>query len=155
MIDSPIHELLTDIRKKYTGKDVSMVDIRNIEEKYHLCSMLNIRNDTCAFLRITCFGCDEVVFEDIVLNTDLFIDKSDVEVLMFSLNKLLYETAYGVNLIKSNKSIIDIPITNPSYDFHTLREENERLTKRCLDLENKIENLTNRGEQISLFDSED
>lgn len=155
MVDSPIHELITDIRKRYTGKNVSMVDIRNIEEKYHLCSILNIRNDTCAFLRITSFGCDEVDFEDIVLNIDIVEDKSDTEKLMFLLNKLLYEIAYGVILIKSNESVLNVPIVNPSYDFHTLKEENERLQKRCNELEAKLESSNNHGSQISLFDVDD
>ena len=153
MIDSPIHELLTDIRKKYTGKKVSIIDIRNIEEKYHLCSLMNIRNDGCAFLRITSFGCDEVVFEDIVINTNLVNKDTSIDDLMFKLNQLLYENAYGVVLIKSDKSIIDVPITMPSYDFHTLKEENNRLSKKCEELELKLESINNKGTQISLFDS--
>lgn len=155
MIDSPIHELINDIRTKYTGKRVSMVDIRNIEEKYHLCSILNIRNDTCAFLRITCFGCDEVVFEDVVLNTAIIKNQSDPTEFMFSLSKLLYENTYGVVLVNSSESVIDAPIVEPSYDFHTLKEENERLLKRCNELEMKLENANNHGSQISLFDVDD
>lgn len=151
MIDSPIHELINDIRTKYTGKKVSMVDIRNIEGKYHLCSILNIRNDTCAFLRITCFGCDEVVFEDVVLNTEIIKDQSDPAEFMFTISKLLYENTYGVVLVNSSDSVIDIKIANPSYDFHTLKEENERLVKRCDELEAKLESANNHGSQMSLF----
>lgn len=155
MLDSPFHELITDIRKRYTGKKVSMVDIRNIEEKYHLCSFTNIRNDNCAFLRITCFGCDEVVFEDLVVNTNIISSTAKPEELMFALNKLLFENAYGVILVDSDKSVIDIPINEPTYNFHTLKEENARLAKRCADLETKLDIANNRGDQMSLFDSTD
>ena len=65
MVDSPIHQIINEIRKRYANKNVSLSDIRNIESKYNVCSLVNVRNDNCAFLRITSFGCDEVVFEDV------------------------------------------------------------------------------------------
>lgn len=74
---------------------------------------------------------------------------------MFLLNKLLYEIAYGVILIQSNESVLNVPIINPSYNFHTLKEENERLQKRCNELELKLESVNNHGSQISLFDVDD
>ena len=37
-------------------RSASIIDIRAIENAYSLCSIMNIRNDNCAFLRITCFS---------------------------------------------------------------------------------------------------
>ena len=154
MVYSPIHELINDIRKKYTGKSVSIIDVRNIEEKYKLCSMTNIRNDNCAFLRITSFGLDEVVFEDVVVDLNLIKEFDSQETLMFNINKVLLNMAYGVNLVESNESVINVPITSPSFDFTTLKEENVRLNKKIEELESKIANLSMKNGQISLFDQD-
>lgn len=113
MLDSPIHELINDIRKRYSGKNVSILDIRNIEDNFKLCSFVNIRNDNCAFLRITSFGFDEVVFEDIVIDLDLIKKFNSQEELIFNISKVLFNLAYGVVLVDSNESVIDIPIIKP------------------------------------------
>lgn len=149
MIDSPLHQLISEIRCRFSGKKVSIVDIRNIENTYKLCSFVNTRNDKCAFLRITSFGCGEVVFEDLVLNIDLIKINDSYDELMFTINKILFENAYGVILINSDKQLLKCPIEKPTFDFQTMNEEIERLRKRCLELENKT---VNNKEQISLFD---
>ena len=149
MIDSPLHELISEIRCRFSGKKASIVDIRNIENTYKLCSFVNTRNDNCAFLRITSFGCGEVVFEDLVLNLDLIKKIESHDELMFAINKILFENAYGVILIDSDKQLLNYPIEKPTFDFQTINEEIEKLRKRCLELENKT---SNNKEQISLFD---
>lgn len=155
MLDSPIHELINDIRKRYSGKKVSILDIRNIEDNFKLCSFVNIRNDNCAFLRITSFGFDEVVFEDIVIDLDLIKKFNSQEELMFNISKVLFNLAYGVVLVDSNESVIDIPIIKPDYDFNTLKEENVKLLKKIEELENKITSSSLKNGQMSIFDQDD
>ena len=67
-MNSAFHIIINEIRKKYAGKKASMLDVYDIESTYKISSFMNIRNDNCAFLRITSFGLDEIVFEDIVTN---------------------------------------------------------------------------------------
>lgn len=155
MLDSPIHELINDIRKRYSGKNTSILDIRRIEDNYKLCSFVNIRNDNCAFLRITSFGFDEVVFEDIVIDLDLIKKFNSQEELMFDISKVLFNLAYGVVLVDSNESVIDIPIIKPDYDFNTLKEENVKLLKKIEELENKITSSSLKNGQMSIFDQDD
>lgn len=155
MLDSPIHELINDIRKRYSGKNVSILDIRNIEDNFKLCSFVNIRNDNCAFLRITSFGFDEVVFEDIVIDLDLIKKFNSQEELIFNISKVLFNLAYGVVLVDSNESVIDIPIIKPDYDFNTLKEENAKLLKKIEELENKITSSSLKNGQMSIFDQDD
>ena len=155
MIDSPIHQIINEIRRRYANKNVSLSDIRNIESKYNVCSLVNVRNDNCAFLRITSFGCDEVVFEDVVVDLRLIEKFSNSEELMFSINKYLFGQAYGVVLVKSDSSVLDVPITEPSFNFATLKADNEALRKRCADLENKLAASDLKNGQMSIFDQDD
>lgn len=153
MLDSPIHELIAEIRRKFSGKRVSISDIRKIEEKYKLCSFVNVRNDNCAFIRITSFGCGEVTFEDLVFNIDFLKNFKSLEELMFNINKVLFGNAYDVILVDTKENLLNDPIGEPSFNFETLIEENKRLIKRCTELENKLSNEKNN--QISLFDLND
>lgn len=155
MAESVFHELIMDIRKRYTGKKVSIFDIRTIEDKYRICSIVNFRNGNCAFLRITSFGYKEVVFEDIVLDTDLIKPFVSIDDLIFKSQCALYELAYGVKLVQSDGSVIDCKIEDPGFDFDSLQDEVELLRKKCSELELKLEAATTRKDQISLFDTDD
>jgi len=155
MLDSPIHQLINDIRKRYSGKNASILDIRRIEDNYKLCSFVNIRNDNCAFLRITSFGFDEVVFEDIVIDLDLVKKFSTQDELMYNISRTLFNLAYGVILVDSDTTVIDVPIVKPDYDFNTLKEENNRLLKKIEELENKLTSSSLKNGQMSIFDQDD
>ena len=155
MVDSPIHQIINEIRKRYANKNVSLSDIRNIESKYNVCSLVNVRNDNCAFLRITSFGCDEVVFEDVVVDLRLIEKFSNSEELMFNINKYLFGQAYGVVLVKSDGSVLDVPIAEPSFNFATLKADNEALRKKVADLENKLAASDLKNGQMSIFDQDD
>ena len=153
MSNSFLHDLLTDIRKRYSGKEMSILDIRDIEEKYRMCSVANFRFDNCAFLRITSFGSGEVTFEDIVINSKMLENYS--EDLLFNAQRILYELAYGIKLSSENKRFLEGKIEPPPYEFETIRDELDKLRKRCNDLEKKLESTTSRPDQISLFDDHD
>lgn len=152
MADSPIHLLLNDIRIKYSGKKCSLIDIRNIENQYNICSILNTRNDGIACLRITCFGLKQVMFEDICLDsTSLPNNKKDSHNYIFNLNKALYEVAYGIDLDDSSAPLID-DYQQPSIDFYTMEEEIKALKEKCDSLEKQLEKINNdETGQISLF----
>jgi len=152
MADSPLHLLLNDIRIKYSGKKCSLIDIRNIENQYNVCSILNTRNDGIAYLRITSFGLKQVIFEDICLDsTTLSNNHKDSHNYIFNLNKALYEVAYGIVLEDKNIAIID-EYQKPSIDFYAMKEDIKLLKEKCVVLENTIKKVNNNGkEQISLF----
>ena len=152
MVDSPIHLLLNDIRVKYSGKKCSLLDIRNIENQYNICSILNTRCDGVAFLRVTCFGLKQVVFEDICLDqTPIISDTKNLHNYIFNLNKMLYEVAYGIYLEDSNITLLDEYI-EPDIDFHTMCEEIKNLKEKCNELEKQVEKIeNNENKQISLF----
>ena len=152
MADSPIHLLLNDIRIKYSGKKCSLIDVRNIENQYNICSILNTRNDGIASLRITSFGLKQVVFEDI--SVDLFhisFDENNPHNYIFNLNKSLYEIAYGIELIDDNIKMID-EYRKTDIDFYTMQDEIMRLKEKCVELEQQLKK-DNKGDQqqISLF----
>ena len=151
MSNSFLHDLLTDIRKRYSGKEMSILDIRDIEEKYRMCSVANFRFDNCAFLRITSYGTGEVTFEDIVINSKMLEGFSQDE-LLFGAQKILYELAYGIKLSNENRRFLNGKIDPPPYEFETIRDELEKLRKRCSDLEKKLESATGKPDQISLFE---
>lgn len=152
MTDSPIHLLLNDIRIKYSGKKCSLIDIRNIENQYNVCSILNTRNDGIAYLRITSFGLKQVMFEDICIDTaTLSNNQKDSHNYIFNLNKALYEVAYGIILEDRNIPIID-EYQKPSIDFYTIKEDIKSLKEKFSILENNIKKVNSNGkEQISLF----
>lgn len=152
MSNSVLHDLLTDIRKKYTGKKVTILDIRDIEEKYRFCSVVNFRFDNSAFLRITSFGTGEVAFEDIVVNSKVLQSISGSEGILFATQKILYELSYGVELVNENKRLLNGDIENPPYDFETIRDELDILRKRCAELEKKLALTQKKPNQMSLFD---
>ena len=104
MNSSIIHDIINDIRLNYAGKTVSMIDIRRIENKYKICSIVNTRYQKCAFLRITCYATEEMVFEDVVFDySAIEIDINDVHEFIFKISKLLYEGAYNVLLVDEYK----------------------------------------------------
>lgn len=154
MSNSILHDLLTDIRKRYSGKDVSILDIRDIEEKYRLCSVVNFRFDNSAFLRITSYGTGEVTFEDIVVNSKVLELKGTQEDVLFNAQRILYDLAYGVKLLNENKRFLEGKIDNPPYNFETIRDEVVMLRKKCEDLERKLDAAKN-PDRISLFDNDD
>ena len=154
MSNSILHDLLTDIRIKYTGKKVTILDIRDIEEKYRFCSIVNFRFDNSAFLRITSFGTGEVTFEDVVVNSNVLNSISDNNDLLFNAQKVLYKLSYGVELVNEEKRYLNGSIEEPSFDFETIRDEVEMLRKKCADLERKLEISQNKPDQMSLFDDQ-
>lgn len=151
-MNSAFHIIINEIRKKYAGKHASMLDIFDIERAYNLCSMINIRNDNCAFLRITSFGLDEVVFEDVVSNLDL-IKKNDFDYanLDFEIKKALYFEVYGIYLENENKRFMEPDAHKPTIDFKTDKDEIERLRKKCDELQKEVDKLKGSRQQ-SLFD---
>ena len=150
-MNSTFHIVINDIRTKYSGKNVSIYDIYDIEETYKMCSIVNVRNDNCAFLRITFFGFDEVVFEDIVTNIELVKKYSTFDDLDYELKRILYGQAYGVVLVNDHKKYLDKDIHKPSFDFSTDKEEIKRLKKRCEDLEKELHESSDLY-QSTLFD---
>ena len=150
MANSYFHDVLTEIRKRYTGKRASILDVRNIEEKYHLCSIVNFRNDNCAFLRITSSGTGEIIFEDIVINIELIKPFTNSNELLFNSQKIMYELAYGLKIVDSSESLIE-KIEEPSIEFQTMKEEIKKLIKERNELINKLDYATKRN-QMSLFD---
>ena len=101
-------------------------------------------------------------FVSVVICDDIFSDVSGIIgttpvnfSCIFNINKILFNLAYGVNLVESDSSVIDVQITNPSFDFNTLIEENIRLTKKIEELEIKLANSSMKNGQISLFDQDD
>lgn len=154
MSNSVLHDLLTDIRIKYTGKKVTILDIRDIEEKYKFCSIVNFRFDNSAFLRITSFGTGEVTFEDVVVNSNVLNSISNNNDLLFNAQKVLYKLSYGVELVNEDKRYLNGSIEEPSFDFETIRDEVEMLRKKCADLERKLEASQNKPDQMSLFDDQ-
>ena len=156
-MNSPFHIIINEIREKYGGKEVSILDIYDIETAYKLCSTTNIRNDNCAFLRITCFGLDEIVFEDIVTKVDLIQNdkKMTFDELDFEIKKVLYRQAYGVILLEVNEKMFTSEDHKPSFSFIADKEEVIRLKQKCLELENEIKRLCNKNVQQSFFDLND
>lgn len=154
MSNSILHDLLTDIRIKYTGKKVTILDIRDIEEKYRFCSIVNFRFDNSAFLRITSFGTGEVTFEDVVVNSNVLNSISNDNDLLFNAQKVLYKLSYGVELVNEEKRYLNGHIEEPPFDFETIRDEVEILRKKCADLERKLEISQNKPDQMSLFDDQ-
>lgn len=151
-MNSAFHIIINEIRTKYAGKKASMLDVYDIESTYKISSFMNIRNDNCAFLRITSFGLDEIVFEDIVTNL-AFIKRnfSQYEDLDFEIKKMLYNQAYGIVLEKDNNRFMDSSLHKASFDFKTDREEIIRLKKKCEELEKEIARSKGSRQQ-SLFD---
>ncbi len=150
MTDSPVHLLLNDIRKKYSGKKCSMIDIHIIESQYNVCSILNTRNDGIAFLRITCFGLKQVMFEDICLDiSTISCNPEKLHNYIFKIEKALYEMAYGVKLVDDNVALLKRHV-KPTVDFFTMNEEISNLKKKSKELEEKVDKLGN-DRQISLF----
>lgn len=161
MADSPIHIILNDIRKSYSNKKCSMIDIRNIENKYRICSVVNTRANNCAFLRITSYGLKEVLFEDVCLDySQINADTSDIHRFIYTISKGLYEMAYGVFLEDVNDRLIDEDV-EPSIDFFSLEDELsrvntelERVKQECSELKQQLSDLqNNKQSQISIFDS--
>ena len=151
MADSPIHLILNDIRIKYSGKKCSLIDVRNIENQYNICSILNIRNDGIASLRITSFGLKQVVFEDISIKlSHISLDEKNPHNYIFNLNKALYDIAYGIELIDDNIRMIE-EYLNPNIDFYTMQDEIMRLKEKCIELEKQLKNNNKVDQQISLF----
>ena len=151
-MNSAFHIIINEIRKKYAGKHASMLDVFDIEKAYNLCSMTNIRNDNCAFLRITSFGLDEVIFEDVVTNLDLIKSTElDYASLDFEIKKALYFEVYGVYLEKDNKRFMEPSMHKPSIDFKTDKDEIAKLRKKCDELQKEVDKLKG-SEQQSLFD---
>ena len=152
MANSPIHEVLNDIRSKYTGMEASILDIRRIEELYKICSILNTRNGDTAYLRITAYGLKGVAFEDICIDFAKFhYDTDDVHQFIFQLSKALYEVAYGVCLIDGADVLIE-ELKRPSLDFSNLQKELLALQDRCAMLEQQIAALKSGSKQGTIFD---
>ena len=151
-MNSSFHIIINEIRNKYAGKQVSLLDIFEIEKAYNICSIVNIRNDNCAFLRITSYGLDEIVFEDIVTNLDIVKKHitlySDLD---FEIKKILYDEAYGVLLEKGNDKFLKDFHHKPDINFNTYKEEIARLKRKCEELEKENSKLKGT-EQQSLFD---
>ena len=152
MTDSPVHLILNDIRKKYSGKKCSMVDIHIIENKYNICSIMNTRNDGTAFLRITCFGLKQIMFEDICLDiSNVSCNPERLHNYIFKINKALYEIAYGIKLEDSNEPLLKRHL-KPDIDFYTMNNEIKSLKEKSAELEKKVQKINeNDNKQISLF----
>ncbi len=152
MTDSPLHLLLNDIRIKYSNKRCSLIDIRNIENQYNICSILNTRNDGIAYLRITSFGLKQVMFEDICLDSNHILnDLNDSHNYIFKLNKALYEVAYGIMLEDEIVPLIK-EYQNPSIDFDTMEKEIKTLKEKYDALEEKMRKVDSKEKnQISFF----
>lgn len=152
MANSPIHEILNDIRSKYTGSEASILDVRRIEELYKICSILNTRNGDTAYLRITSYGMKGVAFEDICIDfTKFHYDTDDVHQFIFQLSKALYEVAYGVSLVDGADIIIE-ELQRPNLDFTNLQKELLVLRDRCTMLEQQVASLKSGSKQGSIFD---
>lgn len=152
MAISPIHLILNDIRKSYTGKNVSLIDIRIIENEFRICSIANIRSDGTAFLRITSYGLDEVVFEDVCLDfTHIPQNLIDMHEFIYILNKSLFDLAYGVILVDVSEPLIS-KYESPSMQLFSLEDEITKLRTKCEELEKNVKKLSDDNVQVSLFD---
>lgn len=152
MANSPIHEILNDIRSKYTGLEVSILDIRRIEELFKICSILNTRNGDTAYLRITAYGMRGVAFEDICIDfTKFHFNADDVHCFIFQLSKALYEVAYGVHLIDGSEILVE-ELKRPNLDFSNLQKELLALQDRCAMLEQQVASLKSGSKQGTIFD---
>lgn len=152
MPDSPLHVIINEIRKNYGGKEASLVDIRLIESKYKICSIINTRDTNTAYLRITSYGLNGVNFEDITFDFSGFPNiRNDLSNFVFSISRVLFGLAYGINLSDSANRLIG-SIAEPSFDYFDLRDEVSALQSRFADLENKLKEVNKQESQISLFD---
>jgi len=147
MIESPVHYILNEIRVNFSNVSVTIIDIRKIEYKYKISSILNIKENNKVVLRITSFSLKGVNFEDISIDmAGIEPNKFDQEK-YFLIQKYIYEIAYGVKLVDNSETLIDLnDISDLSYDDFETRLS--ALEKRLDEIEleskgqNKSQNLT-------------
>lgn len=153
MADSPIHITINDIRKNYVGKKLSLIDVRIIEDMYHICSIANVRNNNTAFLRITSYGLEGVIFEDVVFDFDGVVKREeDTHTFIFNLSKALYDLVYGIQLIDENMPVLK-DYLKPSVSYTDLRKDVKELKEKIGLLELKIKDIQNgKPVQETLFD---
>lgn len=149
MIESPVHYILNEIRVKFSNVSVTIIDIRKIEYKYKISSILNIKENNMVVLRITSFSLKGVNFEDISIDmAGLESNKFDQEK-YFLIQKYIYEIAYGVKLVDNSETLIDLSdISDLSYDDfeNRLIALEKRLDE--IELESKSQN---KSQNLTLF----
>jgi hypothetical protein len=147
MIESPVHYILNEIRVNFSNVSVTIIDIRKIEYKYKISSILNIKENNKVVLRITSFSLKGVNFEDISIDMAGIEPNKFGQEKYFLIQKYIYEIAYGVKLVDNSETLIDLnDISDLSYDDFETRLS--ALEKRLDEIEleskgqNKSQNLT-------------
>jgi hypothetical protein len=143
MIESPIHYIISEIRDKYSNKDVSILDIRRLEFNYKICSIMSIRNNDSVVIRLTSFGFNGVNFEDFSID----ISKLNLSSLnldnLFEINRISYNLIYGVKLVNENTYLLKFEKNN-EISFNDIES-------RVIEIENKLKKIENNQGNYTLF----